>query len=60
MKYKNQIDRSLEDCENLVATLALEVESGKSYVTGEYVAQRLAIVKHKIEDARNYLNLEDE
>lgn len=60
MKHKQHIDRSLEDCENLLATVALEVESGKPYVTGEYVAQRLAVIKHKVEDARNYLQLEDE
>jgi len=60
MRHKQPIDRSLEDCENLLATVALEVESGKPYVTGEYVAQRLAVIKSKIETARNYLTLEDE
>lgn len=60
MRYKQAIDLSLEDCENLLATVALEVESGKPYVTGEYVAHRLAIIKSKVESARNYLTLEDE
>lgn len=60
MRYKQEIDRSLEDCENLLATVALEMESGKPYVTGEYLAQRMSIIKSKIETARNYLTIEDE
>lgn len=60
MRYKQAIDRSLEDCENLLATTALEMESGKPYVTGEYLAQRMQVIKGKIETARNYLTLEDE
>lgn len=60
MRYKQEIDRSLEDCENLLATVALEMESGKPYVTGEYLAHRMSVIKSKVETARNYLQLEDE
>lgn len=60
MRYKQNIERALDECENLVQILEQEVQSGKPHVTKEYVAQMIRTVDSKLATAKQYLRLEDE
>jgi len=60
MRYKDQIDKALDEAFALATQLRQEVESGQPYVTREYVSAKLLDTIRKIDTASHLLTLEDE